>query len=687
MNFLQNNTIQKFLRNDATTLILRLVLLYLLWFLCRIVFYLQNAADIGALTWSEVPELLHGAWMFDTASILYINALFILLSLLPLRLRERRWYQRMLFWLYTVTNSVALLINTADGIYFHYARKRFTSDELSYLHNNDNTGTVLLRGIGENWYIVVWFALLIFGMVWCYRRIKPMSTRIRNPWGYFGVNLVILAIGVGLVLGGIRGGFSRQPRPITLSNATLYTASNLKANLILSNPFCVLRTLGNKALVYEKFFDQATLDSLYTPYHYPSATYDTTALASSTSKGSDNSATDQTTNEAGTAPVLGKRNIVLFILESFSSEHSALLNPDLYPDGKGFTPFLDSLMRNGYYFTNAFANGRKSIEALPSVLSSIPSYETPFVLLPQAVAPMEALPKILHNEKGYATSFFNGSSRGSMGFGAYATQAGIEQYYSREDYERAHGTDDFDGYWGIWDEPFLQYMGQTLNSTPQPFFASVFTLTSHHPFVVPDQYKDILPAARPKYTKGVAYTDLAIRHFMEAASKEPWYRNTIFVFVADHVSSETFAPKTLTPTGNSHIICLLYTPDGALKGADTHVTQQIDLMPTLLGLVGYNKPYFAFGRDVLREKDRPAIAVNRMGENYQAITDSLVLFFDGHKTLSAYTRADTLQQHDISVHHTPALERLERDLKARLQQYYQHVEKSDYLVKEPTEKP
>lgn len=685
MNFLQNNTIQKFLRNDATTLILRLVLLYLLWFLCRIVFYLQNAADIGALTWSEVPELLHGAWMFDTASILYINALFILLSLLPLRLRERRWYQRMLFWLYTVTNSVALLINTADGIYFHYARKRFTSDELSYLHNNDNTGTVLLRGIGENWYIVVWFALLIFGMVWCYRRIKPMSTRIRNPWGYFGVNLVILAIGVGLVLGGIRGGFSRQTRPITLSNATLYTASNLKANLILSNPFCVLRTLGNKALVYE-FFDQATLDSLYTPYHYPAATCDTTAFANSTSKGSNNATTDQTTNEAGTAPVLGKRNIVLFILESFSSEHSALLNPDLYPDGKGFTPFLDSLMRNGYYFTNAFANGRKSIEALPSVLSSIPSYETPFVLLPQAVAPMEALPKILHNE-GYATSFFNGSSRGSMGFGAYATQAGIEQYYSREDYERAHGTDDFDGYWGIWDEPFLQYMGQTLNSTPQPFFASVFTLTSHHPFVVPDQYKDILPAGKTKVHKGVAYTDLAIRHFMEAASKEPWYRNTIFVFVADHVSSETFAPKTLTPTGNSHIICLLYTPDDALKGADTRVTQQIDLMPTLLGLVGYNKPYFAFGRDVLREKDRPAIAVNRMGENYQAITDSLVLFFDGHKTLSAYTRADTLQQHDISAHHTPALERLERDLKARLQQYYQHVEKSDYLVKEPTEKP
>lgn len=562
------NLLQRFLKNDATTLLLRLALLYILWFLCRIVFYLQNAGLVGPLEWNEIPGLLRGAGMFDTASILYVNALFILLSLLPFRFRETRRYQRILCWLYTVTNALALIVNSADGIYFHYARKRFTSDELSYLHNNDNTGTVVLKGLAENWYIVLWCALLIAAMVWVYRRIKAMPTRIENRWAYFGINLAVLAVAIGLVMGGIRGGFSRQTRPITLSNATLYTASNLKANLILSNPFCLIRTLGNKA-----------------------------------------------------------------------------------------------------------------IEALPSILSSIPSYETPFVLLPQAVAPMDALPKILHDE-GYGTSFFNGSARGSMGFGAYASQAGIQHYYSREDYEQAQGTGDFDGYWGIWDEPFLQYMARQLNTMPQPFFASVFTLTSHHPFVVPEQYRNTLPAGKTKVHKGVAYTDLAIRRFMETASQESWYDHTIFVFVADHVSSETFAPKTLTPTGNSHIICLLYTPDGAIKGSDARVTQQIDLMPTLLGLTGYAKPYFAFGRDVLRENDRAAMAVNMTGENYQAITDSLVLFFDGHKTVSAYARTDTLQRHDIASERTSYLEQVERDLKARLQQYYQHVEKSDYLVKE-----
>lgn len=283
------NLLQRFLKNDATTLLLRLALLYILWFLCRIVFYLQNAGLVGPLEWNEIPGLLRGAGMFDTASILYVNALFILLSLLPFRFRETRRYQRILCWLYTVTNALALIVNSADGIYFHYARKRFTSDELSYLHNNDNTGTVVLKGLAENWYIVLWCALLIAAMVWVYRRIKAMPTRIENRWAYFGINLAVLAVAIGLVMGGIRGGFSRQTRPITLSNATLYTASNLKANLILSNPFCLIRTLGNKAIVYEKFFDQATLDSLYAPYHHPD----------------------------GGAPSLGKRNIVLLRTRKF----------------------------------------------------------------------------------------------------------------------------------------------------------------------------------------------------------------------------------------------------------------------------------------------------------------------------------------------------------------------------------
>ena len=386
----------------ALALVLRLGLLYAAWLLCRIVFFLQNRAEIGPLAASELPGLLHGSLVFDTVSILYVNSLFIVLSLVPLRLRERRWYGTMLFWLFSVANALALIVNVSDGVYYHYAKKRFTSDELSYLGNNDNTGTVLLKALAENWYVALFAAGLIAALVWAYRRIRVAPSRIRSNTAYALIHLPALLVAVGLSIGGIRGGFSRQTRPITLSNATLYTASSPKANLILSNPFCMLRTLGNRSIAYTEFFDDRTLEAIYTPIHRPEAA-------------------------AGDSLAFGDRNIVIFILESFSSEHSALLNPDLYPDGHGYTPFLDSLMREGYYFQNAFANGHKSIEALPSVLSSIPSYRTPFVLMPQALAPMKALPALLA-EKGYKTSFFNGSGRGSMGFGAYAAQAGVQDY-------------------------------------------------------------------------------------------------------------------------------------------------------------------------------------------------------------------------------------------------------------------
>ncbi|MDD3107606.1 MAG: LTA synthase family protein [Alistipes sp.] len=642
----------------AVALALRLGMLYLAWGACRGVFWILNQSEIGALHGDEIGALLYGGWVFDTVSILYINALFILLSLLPFRFREGRGYQRMLFGLFIITNALALMVNLSDSVYYHYAKKRFTADEFSYLQQNDNTGTVLGEALRENWDLLL-FALCLIGLiVWGYRKIRVRPSRIRSNVRYTLLHLPALLLAIALTLGGIRGGFSRQTRPITLSNATLYTTSPQKANLILSNPFCILRTIENGRLSYTKYFDSATLDSLYTPYHFPSAN----------------------------RPSYKPYNVVVLILESFSSEHSALLNPDLYPDGAGYTPFLDSLMREGFYCRNAFANGHKSIEALPSVLASIPSYRTPFVLLPQAIAPMEGLPTLLKRE-GYHTSFFNGSSRGSMGFGAYAAQTGVEHYYSREDYEQRHGEGDFDGYWGIWDEPFLQYMCEMLTETPEPFFASAFTLTSHHPFVVPALYADLLPQGKTKIHKGIAYTDMALRHFMERARKEAWFAHTLFVFVADHVSSETFAPKTKTPTGNSHILCLFYAPDHSLRGEYTSVASQIDIMPTLLSAMGYPKPFFAFGRNLLDPDPAEPLAVNFMNENYQVLTDSMVLYSDGDRILSAYARTDTLQQRDLSGTPSPQIERIDRRFKARIQQYYEHVERGDFRMPDSLSRP
>ena len=255
-----------------------------------------------------------------------------------------------------------------------------------------------------------------------------------------------------------------------------------------------------------------------------------------------------------------------------------------------------------------------------------------------------------------------------MGFGAYARSAGIERLVSREEYEAARGTGDFDGYWGIWDEPFLQFAGEELSEMPEPFFATLFTLSSHHPFVVPERYADSLPDGYTKIHKGIAYDDLAFRRFFERFGDRPWFRRTVFVFVADHVSSEKFAPETRSYPGNMHIIGFIHTPDGALRGQIDDVVQQIDLMPTLLGLLGNDTPYFAFGRDVLNEPERPRWSVSYDGR-FRAVTGDQLLFFDEE-------RAEAL----VRGEETPAAapDSLVDALKGLIQQYYAHVERKNY---------
>ncbi len=631
---------KRLLHTPLALLVWRIVLLYAVLMLCRTAFYLYNAAVLGPLTWAEAGPLLAGALKFDTASVVYADGVFILLSLLPLRLRERRWYRAVLFWYYVAVNAVLVAAtNLADTVYFRYTQKRFTADEI-FFADNDNSLQLVGKFMAENWYLVLLWIALTALLAWGYRRRVREESIFSRGWAYYIGNTVIFAAAAGLSVAGMRGGMTRMTRPITLSNATLYTADSGKANLILSNPFCILRTIGSAGSVkYKKHFAPEELARRFTPVHQPA---DSAAV-----------------NLAG-------RNVVVFIMESMSAEHSAYLCPEVYADRevKGFTPFLDSLMQNGLVFKRMYANGTRSIQAMPSVLGSLPSFRTPFVLMPQSLGESRQLPAMLA-DKGYATLFFCGSEHGSMGFGAYARSAGVERLVSREDYEARHGTGDFDGYWGIWDEPFLQFMGEELAATPEPFFATLFTLSSHHPFVVPEQYAATLPDGYTRIHKGVAYDDQAFRRFFHRFGGEEWFRRTIFVFVADHVSSEKFAEKTRSYPGNMHIVGFIHTPDGALQGEVREVTQQLDIMPTVLGLTGNTEPYFAFGRDVLNEPQRPRWSVSYDGK-FRALTDDGAVVLDDSGTEVQECPA------------TPAADSLMQSFRALIQQYYSHIERKSY---------
>jgi membrane-anchored protein YejM (alkaline phosphatase superfamily) len=445
-----------------------------------------------------------------------------------------------------------------------------------------------------------------------------------KPWYFYSTRTIVLLLMIPCIVIGMRGGIDRTTRPITMSNAGAYIENPMEAGMVLNTPFCLIRSSGQKGLARQSFFDSEELDSLFTPVHYPDV------------KNSHS------------------YNVVVFILESFAKPHIT-----------GYAPFLDSLMLQGRNCTNAYANGRKSIDALPSVLGSIPSLTEPFILLPFSLNKMEGLGTLL-GQKGYHTSFFHGAPNGSMGFNAIVNMLGFERYYGKTEYNH---DSDYDHFWGIWDEPFLQFFAQTLCSFPQPFVSALFTVSSHHPYKIPPSYEGVFAKGPEPVQEGIGYTDMALRRFFQRIIDEPWFSNTLFVFTADHSLWSESVPEAQNSLGSMAIPILYYFPGVIEPMMDMQPTQQIDILPTVLDYLGYDEPFFGYGRSIFDTQTKPFV-VNYSG-NYQLVRNGHLLLFDGSAEAGFYDlKNDPSLQQNLINEKTPEQTTQELDfLKAFIQQY------------------
>jgi phosphoglycerol transferase MdoB-like AlkP superfamily enzyme len=278
-------------------------------------------------------------------------------------------------------------------------------------------------------------------------------------------------------------------------------------------------------------------------------------------------------------------------------------------------------------------------------------------------------------DEGYQTAFFHGAQRGSMGFLAFSRATGFQQYYGREDYEddsRFGGEKDFDGMWAIWDEPFLQYYAKKMSEMEQPFMTAVFTASSHHPYAIPEQYKDTYPEEGIIIHKCIRYTDMAIGKFFETASKQPWFKNTIFVLTSDHTNLSDHEYYQ-TDLGGFCSPIIIYEPESKRQPEIVDkIAQQIDILPTVMGLLHYQKPFFAFGIDVLNTAKNDTWAVNYLNGIYQYVKQDHVLQFDGEKTIGVYALNDSLMQRNL-VGRLPQQPFMEHELKAIIQQYMERM--------------
>ena len=645
--------------------ICNLLIVYVVYFLARLIYLFVNYSYFEqGLTFPHLMEMLGGGLVFDTAAILVTNIPYIVLMLLPWHGKENNLYQQVCRWVFVIINALALFVNLCDTVYFQYTMRRTTTTVFSEFSNEGNLGSIFLKETLSHFYLVLIFIILVWAFYRCYRKSGLQSHQF-HWWHYDLAMLLSLLLMAPFTVAGIRGGFTTAVRPITISNANQYVNRPIEAALVLNTPFSLYRTIGKDVFVVPEYYsDSQELERIYSPVHYPSPS----SLTSDTS--------------------FTKKNVVVLIVESFGREYIGALNKTL-ENGKykGYTPYVDTLISKSITFTHSYCNGRKSIDGMPSILSSIPMFVEPFFLTPASMNHVSGIASLLAAE-GYKTAFFHGAQRGSMGFQAFSRATGFQEYYGREDYEsdsRFGGNKDFDGTWAIWDEPFLQYYATKLSEMKEPFMTAVFTASSHHPYVVPEEYKDIYPEEGLEIHNCIRYTDMAIGKFFEKVSKEPWFKNTIFVLTSDHTNLSDH-PFYQTDLGGFCSPIIIYEPEGEREPEMTDkIAQQIDILPTVMGMLHYPKSYFGFGIDVLNTPAEDTWAVNYLNGIYQYVKQGHVLQFDGEKSIGLYALNDSLMQKNL-VGQLPQQSSMERELKAIIQQYMERMIQDRLVVKSENEK-
>ena len=609
----------------------RLGIALLIFSISRILFYLFNLSYFPNAGFGDFLYALR----FDASAISWIYLPFILFSILPIGIRSKKNYQIFLKFLFHLSNTICVTLNGIDIEYFKFTLKRSTSDLLQLMQLGDDVTTLIPTFLADFWYIVLIGAVLVLLSEFLYRKtalrnILSQTFSIKRTSIHFG--LMVGVLGIWLVTS--RGGF--QLIPISVIDAGFFTKTE-NVPLVLNTPFAFIKSLENPNLKEVEYMPQEEATSLVPLIK--------TSSASSTAN---------------------QPNVVILVLESFSNEYIGYFNPE-----SKFTPYLDKLLDESLVFTKCYANGKKSIEGIPAITAGLPTLmDNPFISSPYSTNQFNSLPSHL-KQIGYSSSFYHGGANGTMGFEAFCDMAGFDEYIGMNQYPDKEK--DYDGNWGIFDEPFFQYFAAELDEQPQPFFSTFFSLSSHHPYTIPEQHKGKFLEGPLPILKSVMYADYALHEFFETAKTKDWFSNTMFILTADH-TSKLITPKYSNNVGNYAIPLAIYYPakDSLFKGTVDKVVQQIDIMPTVLNYLNYPKDYFAFGNDYT--SNQSGYSVSFINGKYQIIEDDYALQFDGNKNLELFHYpSDTALDNNIYAQKKRIAHNMEQKLKAFVQQYNSHM--------------
>lgn len=365
-----------------------------------------------------------------------------------------------------------------------------------------------------------------------------------------------------------------------------------------------------------------------------------------------------------------KRNVCVLILESFGIEYTGMSQSKT----PSYTPFLDSLVAsNSVSFNNAFANGLRSMDAISSIYSGVPSMmNQPFIGSLYAHTETPSLLKMF-KQMGYYSSFYHGADEESMGFKPYLISQGLDHYEGMQDYPN---SEDYDGKWGIFDGPYLQYVAKQMDEMKTPFFTSVFTLSSHHPYTVPDEYS-YLPKGNLDIHQSVSYTDASLRAFFNTIKNKQWYSNTLFVITADH-SSINQEKRYQTRSGRYRIPLIFFSPFEDLGNEINTPAQHLDIGPTLLDIMSYPTSFYSLGKSLLRSYENPYV-VHFEGGVYTLTTVDYSLEMSDGVAIGLYDEiGDPEHAYNLVQDEPKTVKELMHDLRAYIQNFNHRIISNTY---------
>ena len=575
---------------------------------------------------------------FDTSAILYSNVLFILISLIPFKNYSSESFQKKMMILYFTTNLITYSTNFFDFIYYRFSQSRLTTRVFDILENETNKMSLAGSFIYNYWHVFIFFFVMVFLWITLYRKINLKKYTPKYSFKFISFSTITSLMIIFLCVVGMRGGLGNATRPINMVDAHRFVKKGIHADFVLNSPFCFIRTFNKNHFNKKSFMEDSEVNKVLNPV--------------------------RKVNDS----IYSKPNVMILVMESFGREYIGAFNKSRKIENYvSYTPFLDSLSNHSLIFTNAFANGRQSIEALPSILASVPSFKVPFTSSPYSNQEIQSLVSVF-KDKGYSTSFFHGAPNGSMGFLGLSNILGFDNYYGKNEF---NDNSLYDGYWGIWDEPFLNYVKNETDKLVEPFFSTFFSLSSHEPFYVPEKYKGVFPMGDVQMHQVIGYSDNALKLFFDSAKNEPWFENTLFIITADH-TNQFWYPFYSSPINRFAIPILFYHPNGSFKGVNDELTHQMDIFPSIVDLVGYDKPINSWGRSLFSNSGK-SFSIHFSGTVYHFITEKYILVFDGDSVIGIYDKEDQWLSNNLKENSNINFSNEEKYLKAFMQDYMNRI--------------